>query len=139
MTIPTFAKVLIVAGSMAVTAPLVAQDAGETENDNTIVVTGQAEGEVDSGEVREQARSITPRGAVIGEPLARFQQPVCPGVWGLSGESAQLIIDRIYHNAEAIGLDLSTEPGCTANIVVAFCCFATGEQIAALVSDQLRA
>jgi hypothetical protein len=57
---------------------------------------------------------------VVGEPLARFTDPICPGVWGLSGESAQYIIDRIYYNAEAAGLELDETAGCGANVIVAF-------------------
>ncbi len=97
------------------------QDSSPRESsaeDDTIVVEGQRETE--AMEVRRQAQTITPRGAVQGEPLARFQQPICPGVWGLSGESAQIIIDRIYFNAEQIGLELDEEAGCAANVIVAF-------------------
>lgn len=96
-----------------------AQEAEQAE-DSTIIVTGEVSREVDEGEVRSQTRAITPRGSIIGQPLARFQQPVCPGVWGLSGESAQLIIDRIYYNAEAAGLALNEDAGCAANVIVAF-------------------
>ncbi len=96
-------------------APVAAQTRDE------ILVTGEKEaGEVDPGDVREQARAITPRGTVVGEPLARFTDPICPGVWGLSGESAQYIIDRIYYNAEAAGLELDETTGCGANVIVAF-------------------
>jgi hypothetical protein len=97
--------------------PVLAED---DPRDN-IVVTGEVEaGEVDAGEVRQQTRAVTPRGAVIGEPLARFQSPLCVGVWGLSGESAQFVIDRVYHNAEAAGMALDETPGCAANVIVAF-------------------
>lgn len=100
--------------------PVTGAAQSEPAADDTIVVTGEVTPQVDSGEVRNQARRITPRGGVLGEPLARFQTEICPGVWGLSGESAQLIIDRIYHNAEQIGIKLNEEAGCTANVVVAF-------------------
>ena len=104
-------------GACGLAAPLSAQD--QPTDEDTIIVTGEGE-EFDRGEVRQQARVITPRGSTIGQPLARFQQPICPGVWGLSGESAHLIIDRIYYNAELAGLRLNEEAGCTANVIVAF-------------------
>ena len=98
--------------AMATLSPTVAsaQDA-----DGTIVVTGERE--VDADEVHGQARAITPRGSIQGEPLARFQKPVCPGVWGLDRESAQFIVDRIYFNAERLGLPLDTRVGCRPNII----------------------
>jgi hypothetical protein len=103
---------------MASALPAMAQT---TSPDADILVRGEREStEIDSGEIRSQARAVTPRGAVTGEPLARFQDPICPGVWGLSAESAQYIIDRIYHNAEAAGLDLDETPGCGANVIAVF-------------------
>ena len=101
---------------IAVPAAAVAQD--QADPDAEIVVQGQRERAVEPAEVRKQARAITPRPLTVAEPLARFQKPVCPGVWGLSQESAQLVIDRIYYNAKKIGLDLETEPGCNPNILL---------------------
>lgn len=88
------------------------------ENDGTIVVTGQRQAE--PREVRSQARAITPRGASHGEPLARFQRPICVAVWGLGQESAQFIIDRIYFNAERVGVEVNAEVGCAPNILALF-------------------
>ena len=113
------AGILACAGMSALTAPAIAQDAAPPE-DSTIVVTGEVEREVDERAVRSQARAITPRGSTIDQPLARFQQPVCAGVWGLASESAQLVIDRIYYNAEAAGMKLDETEGCAANVIVAF-------------------
>lgn len=123
MSVRNIAHGLFAGGALLLAAPLAAQDAADNNaaaNEGTIVVTGQNEAPIDGGEVRSQARSITPRGSTIGQPLARFQQPICPGVWGLDAESAQLIIDRIYYNAEQIGLDLNEEAGCTANVLAVF-------------------
>lgn len=112
------ATLVLSAAALASGTPLVAQD---DPRDPDITVTGQVEaGEVDPGEVRQQARAITPRGGVINEPLARFQDPVCVGVWGLSGDSASFVIDRIYYNAEQAGIALDDQPGCAANVIVAF-------------------
>ena len=86
--------------------------------DDTIVV--EAMREADPEEVRSQAHAITPRAGSLGEPLARFHQPICAGVWGLSPDSAQLIIDRIYYNAERFGVAVNDTPGCKANLVAIF-------------------
>ena len=118
MALPKHAAIAAALGAMVSAAPALAQEAGDPNS--TIVVTGEVERQVDEEEVRSQARAITPRGNTIGAPLARFQQPVCAGVWGLEGESAQMMIDRIYYNAEAAGLSLNEEAGCAANVVVAF-------------------
>lgn len=112
------ARSLLAVALVAGAAPATAQDA--PDNQGNIVVTGETEQPVDGREVRSQARAITPRGSTIGQPLARFQQPICPGVWGMAPESAQLIIDRIYYNAEQIGLELNEKAGCDANVIVAF-------------------
>lgn len=116
MLAPRFAHLLAALAAMFSAAPLLAQE------ESDILVTGDraAASEVDSGEVREQTRAITPRGRIVGEPLARFTDPICPGVWGLSSQSAQFIIDRIYFNAESAGLELDESAGCAANVIIAF-------------------
>ncbi|MFC3101989.1 hypothetical protein [Altererythrobacter lauratis] len=100
--------------------PLAPQAAAQDRADPIVVEADRQQLEVDGGEVRSQARAVTPRGAVLGEPLARFQDPICPGVWGLSAASAQYIIDRIYYNAEAAGIAVDLREGCAANVIVAF-------------------
>ncbi|MDE1467735.1 hypothetical protein [Aurantiacibacter sp. D1-12] len=96
--------------------PAAAQDAGDPEGDNTIIV----EGTLDQETVRNQARDITNRRGTTSEPLSRFNRPICPGVWGLQPENAQLVIDRIYDNAERAGAQLGAEAGCSANLWVIF-------------------
>jgi hypothetical protein len=109
------APVLLALAALASATPLAAQD-----QDDILVSGERSEAEIDSGDVRQQARTITPRASYMNEPLARFQAPICPGVWGLSSESAHYIIDRIYYNAEAAGLELDETAGCAANVIVAF-------------------
>lgn len=109
-----FALAALVAGTSALA------QASPQDRDGIVVTADLPEDAVDAGEVRVQARAVTPRGTVTGEPLARFQVPICPGVWGLSRDSAQYMIDRIYFNAEAAGLDLDETAGCAANVIVAF-------------------
>ena len=101
----------------ALAVPLHAQDVanGDPENDD-IVVEGTID--VDRGDARDQTRDITPRPTSAMEPLARFNKPICPGVWGLAPENAQIVIDRIYDNAEQIGVEVDAAENCGANVWV---------------------
>jgi hypothetical protein len=54
------------------------------------------------------------------EPLARFEEPVCPGIIGLQVEAAEQMVGRIRENAEAFDLDLADPESCDPNIVIAF-------------------
>ncbi len=54
------------------------------------------------------------------EPLARFEDPLCPGVMGLQFDHALAVIDRIRANATELGLRTADETECTPNLVVAF-------------------
>jgi len=108
----TASKILAAMLAAAIAAPLAAQD-----TDTSIVVEAERERNRDA---RSQARAITPRDPAVTAPIARFQDPVCPGVWGLDEESARFIIDRIMYNAQRIGLDVPEEEGCAANVIIAF-------------------
>lgn len=54
------------------------------------------------------------------EPLARFEDPLCPGVAGLRLDAAEAMVGRIRENAELLGLKLAQNGDCQANLVVAF-------------------
>src|SRR5687768_9844082 len=54
------------------------------------------------------------------EPLARFEDAVCPGVVGLKIDAAEEMVGRIRANAAQFGRSLAPEGDCTANLVVAF-------------------
>jgi hypothetical protein len=54
------------------------------------------------------------------EPLARFEEPVCPGIVGLQLEFAEAMVQRIRENAERFGLRLDDSEDCEPNIVVTF-------------------
>ena len=54
------------------------------------------------------------------EPLARFEDPLCPGVVGLKIEAAEYLVGRIRSNAEALGLRLADERTCDPNVIVLF-------------------
>lgn len=58
-------------------------------------------------------------GALRDQPLARFQEPLCPGVAGLRVEVAEMVVGRIRKNAETAGLDLGDPVSCKANVLVA--------------------
>jgi hypothetical protein len=63
-----------------------------------------------------QASSTTGK----GEPLPRFQDPICPGVIGLKVEVAEAVVGRIRQNAEQIGLPLADERSCDPNVIATF-------------------
>lgn len=123
-----FATVLLCAA--APLAPLAAQDyandGGEAEReareqrvqDDAIIVTGQAP-DASRAEIHRQARDIAVSDNVYDVPLARFEAPLCPGIAGLTGDTAGLMIDRIRDNARFVDLRVQDD-GCTPNFVVAF-------------------
>lgn len=85
--------------------------------DDVIVVEGER---IEAVDIRNTAREITVGARAAQEPLARFQRPICPGVWGLSEANAQAVIDRIFANARRAGVPVNEEPRCGANIWVIF-------------------
>lgn len=97
-----------------------AQDGDTPAQDGSddIVVEGVLD--VDGVEVRRQAREITAQRSSTAKPLARFNTPICLGIWGLAPENAQLLVDRIYNNAERAGVRINEDADCRANIWVIF-------------------
>ena len=96
--------------------PAMAQDTNPDPDDDEIVVEGVLE--VDGVGSRRQARDITQRLGSTSEPLARWQRPICAGVWGLTEENASLVINRIYDVAEIAGLMVDSTEACPANVWV---------------------
>ena len=96
---------------MLLSAPALAQDP-----DDEIIVEKRIE--IDGAAARVQARDITQRQLSDSEPLARFQSPICPGTYGLLEANAQAVIERIYSNAEAAGLEVAVKENCAANVWV---------------------
>ena len=81
---------------------------------------------------RTLARTLALGGAVAGlwaaapaaaqsdrEPLAMFQDAICPGVVGLKVDGAEALVGRIRANAYELGLRLAPEGDCRPNLVVA--------------------
>lgn len=56
---------------------------------------------------------------ILDDPLARFEDPLCPGVVGLQVDYASAIVARIRENAEDLDLRLANEEKCEANLIVA--------------------
>ena len=54
------------------------------------------------------------------EPLARFEDALCPGVLGLKQEAAEQMVGRLRANAEMLGLRMADNGDCEANFIVAF-------------------
>jgi hypothetical protein len=53
-----------------------------------------------------------------GEPLARFDDAVCPGIVGLKRDFAEMMVGRIRENAKALGLRQGDPDTCQPNILV---------------------
>ena len=111
------------AASVAALTPLhaAAQDDERTAEERAqdearqIIVEGERQ---TNRTARDMARELTPRAYSATEPLPRFQARICPGVWGLSPEFAQPVIDRIYDNAERAGIPINEVENCAANVWV---------------------
>jgi hypothetical protein len=106
-----------VVAAIAFSPSLAAQDAQE---DRSIVVTGEREPPTRE-QVLEQAKNISIVGDPRDNPLARFEDRVCPGVLGLTNEAASYINERIRYNAEQLDLRIAPNDGaCEPNLIVAF-------------------
>lgn len=55
----------------------------------------------------------------MDEPLARFEDPICPGIVGLKVEAAETMVDRIRENAREFGRRLAPAGTCEPNLIVA--------------------
>jgi len=64
-----------------------------------------------------EAFVTTIAGETGNKKLGRWDRKICPGVIGLRGDYARLLVDRIAETAVEIGLEVG-EPGCKANMIV---------------------
>lgn len=87
---------------------------------DAIVVTGRKEAP-SRGAVAEQAEDVSRVGRyqLYEEALPRFEQPLCPGVFGLKRQFAAMVVDRIRANAARLDVELAGEK-CSPNLLVAF-------------------
>ena len=79
------------------------------QDDEAILVEGQR-----TNITRLVSDTITDAGI---EPLARFEEKVCPGVVGMGSDQALKLVQMIRGNVIALGGKVD-EPGCTANATV---------------------
>jgi len=105
----TFRRSLALAAALPLmaAAPAFAQD--------SIIVEGER---IETADVRSTARDITVGSQATQVPLSRFQRPICPGVWGMTEENAQAVLDRIVFNALEADVPVAEEPNCGANVWV---------------------
>lgn len=104
---------ILFAGSALLAAPLAAQQARDP-----IVVQGER---LSPDVARAQASSfVRATGIAASEtPAARWTNPVCPRVLGLTAEGARSAENVIRAIAVQVGAEVATEP-CDSNIVVSF-------------------
>ncbi len=68
------------------------------------------------------------------EPLARFEDVLCPGVLGLRQEAAEQMVGRLRQNAEMLGLRMAENGDCQANFIVGF--VADGQAFLSQLQDE---
>lgn len=107
----------LLAGVMLLTSPALAQVSLSTPDEEVIV---KARPDAPEHEVRQQAQALSRMEDLRTEPLARFQDKVCPGILGLPLDAATLMVDRIRYDAERVGLELANDEKCVPNILIAF-------------------
>ena len=98
-------------GSVAAAFLLAASPAlaADPQDDEAILVEGQR-----MSVTRLVSDTINDAGF---EALARFEEPICPGIVGLAGAQATKLADMVRANILALGGKIA-EPGCTANATV---------------------
>lgn len=82
-----------------------------------IIVTGRTAPKLK--EVTRQAEAVSATTDRLDSSLARFPDPVCPTVYGLSPELNSLIAARMRKDAAAAGMAIAKEK-CEANAIVVF-------------------
>lgn len=102
--------VLVLAALLQATVPV----PGSSQPD--VIVRGERDRQDRARRIDRQVDQILPQ-TVSDQPLARFQDAICPGVTGLSPASAQAVADRIGIVADRLGLSVA-ESGCQPNLLV---------------------
>ena len=95
--------------ALLIASPLIAQSEATRPDDESIVVEGQRLSV-------NRLVSDTLKDAGV-EALARFEEPICPGVVGLGLSQAVKVADMIRANIVALGGRIQ-DPGCTPNATV---------------------
>jgi hypothetical protein len=104
--------------AMLTTALLASAGPAQTPppSDDDIVVTGTR---TTPRKIEQTAWAITPHNDLYHEPLAQFQEPVCPGVIGMPAEYAAMMVARIRAVATLAKVRVDREK-CKANLLVLF-------------------
>ncbi|MDQ0463301.1 hypothetical protein QO010_001049 [Caulobacter ginsengisoli] len=79
----------------------------------SLVVTAPAK--TDKEQITSFVSSVTATGS--DKRVGRWDRKICPGVIGLKPAYAQVLLDRIAANAQAVGLEVG-KPGCKADILI---------------------
>lgn len=108
-----------IAFAMSLLAAIAPAKSGAQEqvNGNQVIVTAPKSDNL--REARHFAHDIADTGGVITEPLARFNDPVCPTVHGVSTEVARRIERRIRDDAHRAGIPVAKRR-CETNLAVEF-------------------
>lgn len=93
-------------------ALLLAQVAGGPAPSASILVEGVRDRD---RQIRTFVKDLTP--ADIDNELSRFEEPVCPAVYGLASKQGEYVADRIRTVARAAGAAVA-KPRCDANLIV---------------------
>lgn len=104
--------------AMLMTALLVSAGPAQTPppSDDDIVVTGTR---TTPRKIEQTAWAITPHNDLYHEPLAQFQEPVCPGVIGMPPEYSAMVVARIRAVAALAKIRVDHDK-CKANLLVIF-------------------
>jgi len=107
-----------VLAALLIAAPAPARAQATPEDDRDIIVEGRAES---AEERREAARAFVRQlGVAEGQkPVARWIDPICVGVSGLSEAHAAIVRKRLLAVAEAADVPVAAAP-CRTNLLVSF-------------------
>jgi hypothetical protein len=102
--------------SLIILSALLAGAATAQSSSDTIDVTGRK-----PGDVRKEAQSFVRATGVAddGRAVARWVEPVCPHVLGVSADIGKRVADKVREVARDAGIRVGREP-CRTNIAISF-------------------
>ncbi|MEL6530708.1 MAG: hypothetical protein AAFQ27_12165 [Pseudomonadota bacterium] len=104
------------------------------DDSDTIIVTAPREETERRIEIRRLAGKVI-RKPRQGYPIARFFLPVCPKVYGLSATDAEVVEQRIRHNAREFGPGQRRSKDCDVNLKIVLLANSVGSSDTWLTSD----
>lgn len=87
--------------------------AGAPERDQNVIVTGTLERDQ---EIRDFVGALTQSAPMTGQ-IARFEDAICPGVYGLNGQARETVRNRMRQVAAYVGLRVAG-PNCRPNLLL---------------------